>query len=122
MDAFFVYLIFLQEIASKYWFVSIPIIGFNILGVVALYIGCARELSGLADKTYILTDKAIYFINHSSYKQTKRIAISDVARFEKDKSNSHIFYVCTQNDFIKVEYIENEMNFYSQLAKLINSR
>ncbi len=122
MDVFFCYLIFQQQIAGKYWFVSIPIIGFNILAILSIYISVAKEYTRVADFKYILTNKAVYFCDDSAHKQIKRLAIENITRFEKDKASSSTFYACTDKDFIKFEYLENSQEFYSQLARTVNSK
>ena len=122
MNGFFVYLITLEELAYKYWFVAVPIVCFDILGILMIYTAVAKDANRLSNYSYVLTDKAIYFYDDGEHKQTKRIALDNVTHFERDKNNSHIFYVCTQNDFIKFEYVLDENNFYMQLAKSVNSK
>lgn len=121
MNGFFLYLITLQKIAYKYWFVCVPIIGFDVLGALAIYICIFKYYNSIADNNYILTDKAVYLYVDNTYKLNKRLSFESITRFEKDKSNPNIFYVCTKNDFIKIENIKNSNTFYSELAKMVNS-
>ena len=122
MNGFFVYLLLLQDIAKKYWFVGIPILCFDLLGLLALYTAISKEANRISDLEYVLTNKAVYYINNSSFKQIKRIYFNDITRFEKDSSNANVFYVCTKDDALKFEYLSNEDAFYSELAKKVNSR
>lgn len=122
MNAFFIYLLLLEKLAYKYWFVAVPIICFDIVGILVLYNLIAKSINKIADCTYAITDKAFYLYNKGKYKQIKRFAFEDIILFEKDKTNAHIFYVCTKNDFIEVSFIENENEFYAQIAKMVNSK
>lgn len=122
MNAFFVYLTLLEKISYKYWFVSVPIICFDIIGILALYNFISKSINKIAEYTYVITDRAFYFYNGGKYKQLKRFSFQDITYFEKDKRDSHIFYVCSKNDYVEVAYIQNEVEFYSLLAKMINSK
>lgn len=121
MNGFFVYLILLQNIAKKYWFTGIPILCFDLLGLLIIYSSISKEANRIANMEYILTDKAVYFHDKYNYKQVKRFSFADITRFEKDKDNAHVFYVCIENDYITFEYMEKEDAFYSELAKRVNS-
>lgn len=121
MDAFFVYLILLKSISINYWFVAIPVIGFNVLAMLMFFVDVSREQNRVADITYILTDKAVYYINNGGFKQNIRFSIQDIVKFEKDKNSVHTFFVCVKDNFFKVEYI-SDGGFYAQMAKLVNSR
>lgn len=121
LDAFFVYLMLLKNISINYWFISIPMIGFNVLAIMSLFIDISREQNRVADITYILTNKAVYYINNGGFKQNIRVPIEEITKFEKDRDGVHTFFVCTKDNYFKVEYI-SDGGFYSQMAKLVNSR
>lgn len=120
MNAFFVYLLFMQDIAFKYWFVAIPILGFDVLGILGVYNAISKELVRVADIGYVLTDKAIYCYHAGSYKNVTKISFEEISRFEKDKTDPTAFYLCSKDKSIKVEYLPNQTVWYTHIAKKVN--
>lgn len=121
MNLFFVYLFFLQDISFKYWFVSIPIFGFDVLGVLAVYNSIAKHSNDIADIGYVYTNKALYAYNSGHNKMVNKIAYADVIGFEKAKEGTKGFYIHTKSNYIKVEYIDNEDFWYKEIVKRVNS-
>ena len=63
MNGFFVYLITLEELAYKYWFVAVPIVCFDILGILMIYTAVAKDAN--IETVYI------YFDYPCDYLETK---------------------------------------------------
>ena len=122
MNAFFLYLYFLQEISNNYWFVCIPIIGFDLLGLLAIFNSIAKPANDMADIGYAYSDKALYMYNTGRHKYVNKILYSDVVGFEKAKEGTKGFYVYSKTNVIKIEFIENEAFWYKEIAKRINTR
>lgn len=122
LNGFFVYLMLLQDIVKKYWFVALPFACFDVIGLLMTYTSISKETNRVANFEYILTDKAVYFCDNSPARIVRRFAYEEIVKFEKDNYNSNLFYVQSQNDVICVEYIANQADFYAELAKRVNSR
>lgn len=122
LNGFFLYLMFLQDIVEKYWFVALPFACFDIIGLLMTYTSIAKETSRIADIEYFLTDKAVYFCDNSQFKIVRKFTYEEIVKFEKDKYNSNMFYVYSKNDVITFEYMSNQTVFYAELAKRVNSR
>lgn len=122
MNGFFVYLFLMQQISNQYWFVCIPIIGFDLLGLLAIFNSIAKPSNEMADIGYVYTNKALYSYNIGRHKSVNRIAYADAKGFEKTGDGTRGFYVYAETNTIKVEYIDNEDFWYKEIAKYINQQ
>lgn len=122
MNAFFIYLFFMQNISTQYWFICIPIIGFDLIGMLAIFNGIAKPSNDMADIGYAYTDKALYMYNTGRHKYVNRILFSEVDGFEKAQEGTKGFFVYSKTNFIKIEFIENEAFWYKEIAKRINNQ
>lgn len=121
MNAFFLYLFFLQ-ISTQYWFVCIPIIGFDLLGLLAIFNSISKPANEMCDIGYAYSNKALYVYNEGRHKSVNKILYSDAIGFEKTREGTKGFFVYSKTNCIKVEYIESEDFWYKEIAKYINKQ
>jgi len=116
MDAFFIYLLTLKDMSSTYWFVAIPIVFFNVLGGLSLWVNMAKGQNEIADICYICTNKAIYLVNEYGYKNVSKIDFTEITKVEKSIKGEG-FVVCSEFKSINVAYIHNIMEWYKEIEK-----
>ena len=122
MNAFFIYIYLMQEISNNYWFVCIPILGFDLLGLLAIFNSIAKPSNEIADIGYAYTNKALYMYNNGRHKYVNKILFTEVEGFEKAREGTKGFYVYSKTNVIKIEFIENEVFWYKEIAKRINGQ
>lgn len=122
INLFFVYLYFLQDISHEYWFVAIPILGFDLIGVLAIYNSVMKQVNEIAEIGYVYTNKAIYVYNSGHNKMVNKILYTDVTGFEKAKEGTKGFYIYAHANCIKIEHLDNENFWYKEIVKQINNQ
>lgn len=118
-DVFFVYVITMDGIKEQFWYTLITVAGLNLLRVWTYVFKCLKDFETLNITSYVLTDKALYFIQDGKYKSVKRIALSDVVVVEKSEYYCDGFYVASGKENIQVINIKNENEFFTKIANIM---
>ncbi|MBQ9786504.1 MAG: hypothetical protein IJW25_03445 [Clostridia bacterium] len=118
-DIFFIFLMTKDAVSSKFWFVSLPICGFNIIRLWAFISKILKEVKEIKDTGYVLTNKAIYYYSNNKYKELKRIALEDIVAVEKSEYMLDGFFVATQTATIHIKNIVEEKELFDSLTQIL---
>ncbi len=118
-DIFFVYVITMDGIKEQFWYTLITVAGLNLLRVWTYVFKCLKDFEFLKTSAYVLTDKALYFINDGKYKSVKRIDFSEIVVVEKSEYYCDGFYVASEKENIQVINIKNESELFTKIANLV---
>ncbi len=118
-DAFFIYILTMRAVSQQFWFVLITVCGLNLLAVWIIFFKVLKLANQIKNSEYILTEDIIYYCENNTYKTIKKIEIKDIVVLEKSEYVCDGFYIATENDYIKVENIINEKQFFDEIAQSI---
>lgn len=118
-DVFFIYIMTLEKVQKDFWFVLIPVCGFNLLILWTYVFKLLRIKGEIKDTGYILTNQAIYYYADNKYKQLKRISFEDIVVVEKSEFVFDGFYVASKNETIHVKNIKEEKEMFDILIKKV---
>lgn len=120
-DVFFVYIITIESIQQDFWFITIPVCGFNLLIVWTYVFKVLKEKASLKGTGYILTDKAFYYYADNKYKQLQRIDLQDIITVEKSEYIADGFYVASLTNNIHVKNIQEEKELFDALVQKVKA-
>jgi len=119
LDVFYIYLTTLNSIADKYWFIMIPIIGFNIIAVLSVYVSIAKACILVEHIGYVFTNKGIYKYDDSGYKNIDVILFEDLIGFEKNKNAFSGFIIRSEFKSIVLNDFKGVNMWYTKIATLL---
>lgn len=119
LDAFYIYLTTLNSIANKYWFILIPIVGFNIIALVCVYVSIAKNCILVESIGYVFTNKGIYKYDDSGYKNVDVILFEDLIDFEKNKNSLGGFIIRSEYKTIVLNDFKDVKVWYTKIATMI---
>lgn len=120
-DVFFVYMMLIESVKTEFWFVILPVGGFNLLTIWLLSFIIIKNITRKKNTGCILTDKAIYLFNKGTYKELKRIGFDEVVVLEKSDYICDGFYVASKTNHIHVKNITNEKELFEKLVEKIKN-
>ena len=120
-DIFFVYVITMDGVKEQFWYMTISVIGLNVLRIWTYVFKCLKDFSELK-VVYILTDKAVYLYSDGKFKDLKRLAYEDIITLEKSEYYYDGFYVAGKGCTIKIINTPQEAELFTKLANKLQSR
>lgn len=119
LDAFFIYLMTIKDVSMKYWYLAIPVAGFNALSLLIMWSNFVRHTDGMSSHVYAITNKAVYSFNNHKGIDIKKILFKDITSLKKDEENN-TFIVASATSLIEFKYIEDVNGYFNELSKHIN--
>lgn len=120
-DIFFIYIMCIENVSQKFWFVIIPICGLNIIKIWMYIFKVLKDINDNKQSGYALTDKAVYYYNDGKYKELKRISFEEIVALEKSEYYSDGFFVATLTNVIHVKNIAEQKELFETLTEKINT-
>jgi len=118
-DVFFIYIMTKESVSQQYWFIMVPVCGFNLIKIWVYALKTMKDISEIKHSGYALTNKAFYYYSNGKYKELKRIEFKDIVVLEKSEYMFDGFYVASLDKHIHVNNINDMKEMFEELQEKI---